>query len=127
MREDYLLALRRRAFVSTTDSNHDSTVYADLRPEPNVTGVIKLWVADMTYISVSRRGNPYDNAQTKRFIRTLKYKEVYLYEYESLEEARPGIGCFIDKLDNRKRLHSAPDCKPPDEFEQMMTCVKTVA
>ena len=37
-------------------------------------------------ISMSRRGNPYDNAKAERFIRTLKYEEVYLYEYESLEE-----------------------------------------
>ena len=49
-------------------------------------------------ISMSRRGNPYDNAKAERFIRTLKYEEVYLYEYESLEVARSRIGYFIDKL-----------------------------
>ena len=78
-------------------------------------------------ISMSRRGNPYDNAQAERFIRTLKYEEVYLYEYESLEEARSRIGYFIDKLYNRKRLHSALDYRPPAEFEQMKPRVKTVA
>ena len=78
-------------------------------------------------ISMSRRGNPYDNAKAERFIRTLKYEEIYLYEYESLEEARSRIGYFIDKLYNRKRLHSALDYTPPAEFEQMTTCVKTVA
>ncbi len=78
-------------------------------------------------ISMSRRGNPYDNAKAERFIRTLKYEEVYLYEYESLEEARSRIGYFIDNLYNRKRLHSALDYTPPAEFEQMTTRVKTVA
>ena len=78
-------------------------------------------------ISMSRRGNPYDNAKAERFIRTLKYEEVYLYEYESLEEARSRIGYFIDKLYNRKRLHSALDYRPPAEFEQMKARVKTVA
>ena len=78
-------------------------------------------------ISMSRRGNPYDNAKAERFIRTLKYEEVYLYEYESLEEARSRIGYFIDKLYNRKRLHSALDYRPPAEFEQMKAPVKTVA
>ena len=42
--------------------------------------------------SMSRRGNPYDNARAERFIRTFKYEEVNLYEYESLEEARSRIG-----------------------------------
>ena len=79
-------------------------------------------------ISMSRRGNPYDNAKAERFIRTLKYEEVYLYEYESLEEARSRIGYFIDKLYNRKRLHSALDYRPPAEFEQTMKAsAKTVA
>ena len=76
---------------------------------------------------MSRRGNPYDNAKAERFIRTLKYEEVYFYEDESLEEARARIGYFIDKLYNRKRLHLALDYKPPAEFEHMMTHVKTVA
>lgn len=76
---------------------------------------------------MSRRGNPYDNAKAKRFIRTLKYEEVDLYEYESLEEARSRIGYFIDKRYNRKRLHAALDYRPTAEFEHMMTRVKTVA
>ena len=54
MSEDNLLALRRRAFVSTTDSNHDRAVYANLVPELNVTGVNQLWVADITYIRLGR-------------------------------------------------------------------------
>ena len=78
-------------------------------------------------ISMSRRGNPYDIARAERFIRTLKYEEVYLYEYESLEEARSRIGYFIDKIYNRKRLHLALDYRPPAEFEQMKLPVKTVA
>ena len=75
---------------------------------------------------MSRRGDPYDNTKAERFIRTLKYEKVYLYEYESLEEAQSRIGYFIDKLYNRKRLHSALEYKPPAEFKQMMTHVKTV-
>ena len=78
-------------------------------------------------ISMSRRANPYDNAKAERFIRILKYKEVYLYEYDSLDEARSRIGYFIDKLYNRKRLHSALDYRPPADFEQMITRAKTVA
>ncbi len=78
-------------------------------------------------ISMSRRGNPYDNSKAERFIRTLKYEEVYLYEYKFLEEARSRIGYCIDKLYNRKRLHSALGYTPPAGFEQMKPRVKTVA
>ena len=54
MREDNLLVLRRKAFVSTTDSNHDRAVYANLVPGLNVTGVNLLWVSDITYIRLAR-------------------------------------------------------------------------
>ena len=54
MREDNLLALRRRAFVPTTDSNPDRTVYANLVPGLNITGINQLWTADITYIRLAR-------------------------------------------------------------------------
>jgi transposase InsO family protein len=204
MREDNLLSLRRRAFVSTTDSTHDQKIYANLVPDLEVTGINQLWVADITYIrllsewiylavvldaysrrcigwaldrtleadlairalqqamakrpvqyglvhhsdrgvqyasntyveilkdagvhiSMSRRGNPYDNAKAESFMKTLKYEEVYLYEYESLDEVRPRIGFFIDTTYNQKRLHSALDYRPPAEFEQDVPSPITIA
>jgi transposase InsO family protein len=33
-------------------------------------------------ISMSRTGNPYDNAKAERFMRTLKYEEIYMNDYE---------------------------------------------
>ena len=78
-------------------------------------------------ISMSRRGNPYDNAKAESFIKTLKYEEVYLYEYESPEEAKFRIGYFIDTLYNQKRLHSSLDYRPPAEFEQELADQITVA
>jgi putative transposase len=69
-------------------------------------------------ISMSRSGNPYDNAQAERFIKTLKYEEIYLNEYEHLEEARFHIGDFLDEVYNHKRLHSKLGYVPPAEFEQ---------
>jgi putative transposase len=68
-------------------------------------------------ISMSRRGNPYDNAYAESFLKTLKYEEVYLSEYHSLEEAREGIEYFLVEVYNRKRLHSALGYRPPAEFE----------
>jgi len=69
-------------------------------------------------ISMSRSGNPYDNAQAERFIKTLKYEEIYLNEYEHLAEARFRIGEFLDVVYNHKRLHSKLGYVPPAEFEQ---------
>lgn len=195
MREDNLLCLRKRAFVVTTDSDHDLPTYPNLARDCTPSGPDQLWRADITYvrlqrefvyaaivldafsrrvigwsveryldtrlplaalqqalscrnvtpnlihhsdrgvqyasreytdalkavgiqISMSRRANPYDNAQAERFMRTLKYEEVYLREYESLTHARECIGAFIETVYNTKRLHSALGYLPPAEFEQ---------
>ena len=68
-------------------------------------------------ISMSRRGNPYDNATCESFLKTLKYEEVYRTEYRDLAEARASIGVFLEKVYNQKRLHSALGYLPPAEFE----------
>ena len=69
-------------------------------------------------ISMSRPGNPWDNAACESFIKTLKYEEVYRSEYRDLAEARAGIGGFLNKVYNQKRLHSALGYLPPVEFER---------
>ena len=71
-------------------------------------------------ISMSRRGNPYDNAKCERFMRTLKEEEVYLSEYETMSEAHESIAQFIEEVYNQKRLHSALGYMPPAEFEQQL-------
>jgi transposase InsO family protein len=197
MREDNLLCLRKRRFLSTTDSNHSLLVYPNLVPDLKLSSINQLWVADITYIrllrefvylavildafsrrcigwalepyleanlavealhmalamrevepglihhsdrgvqyastaytellkgrgiriSMSRRGNPYDNAKAERFMKTLKYEEVYLFEYETLAEARERISHFLEEVYNQKRLHSALGYVPPAEYEQQL-------
>lgn len=68
-------------------------------------------------ISMSARGNPYDNAKAESFFKTLKAEEVYLKEYRSFAEAQNNIGSFIEAVYNHKRLHSALGYLPPAEFE----------
>jgi len=69
-------------------------------------------------ISMSRKGNPYDNAACESFMKTLKYEEVHRQEYRDLPEARASIGHFLERVYNQKRLHSALGYLPPVEFEQ---------
>ena len=50
IREDNLLAVQPRAFVVTTDSDHEFEVYLNLASRMKLTGINQLWVADITYI-----------------------------------------------------------------------------
>jgi putative transposase len=194
MREDNLLCVRQRAFVTTTDSRHNLPIYPNLARGMTPAAINQLWVADITYIrlrtefiylavvldafsrrvigwalgrtlaadlavtalamafmerqpapglvhhsdrgvqyashdytgmlkqhqaiiSMSRKGNPYDNAACESFMKTLKYEEVYRNEYRDFSEARACIGEFLESVYNRKRLHSALGYLPPAEFE----------
>jgi transposase InsO family protein len=76
-------------------------------------------------ISMSRRGNAYDNARAERFMRTLKYEQVYMFEYEDMTEARERISHILEEVYNRKRLHSALSYMPPAEFEQSFLSANT--
>lgn len=198
LREDNLLCLRQRAFVRTTDSCHNLTVYPNLARDLVLSNINQLWVSDITYIrlrrefvylavildaysrrclgwaisrhidteltlsalqmalhsrtvppglvhhsdrgvqyaatdyvavlrdhkiqiSMSRTGNPYDNAKAERFMRTLKYEEIYLNDYDTLAEVRASVEHFIEAVYNRKRLHSAIGYRPPVEFEASLS------
>ena len=68
-------------------------------------------------ISMSRPGNPYDNAKAESFMKTLKTEEVNGKAYANIEDARRQIGEFIETIYNAERLHSALGYKPPVEFE----------
>jgi putative transposase len=202
MREDNLLAMQPRAFVVTTDSDHEFEVYLNLASRMELTGVNQLWVSDITYIrlrnefvylavildgysrkvvgwaldrtlearlpvtaltdainqrqpppglvhhsdrgsqyasgdyvgmlkkhqiipSMSRPGNPYDNASCETFFKTLKREEIYANRYADLEQLRANIEEFIDEYYNRFRLHSGLGYRPPEEFERVTAIPRT--
>ncbi len=70
-------------------------------------------------ISMSRKGNPYDNAAAESFFKTVKIEEVYLWEYRTLEDVQVRLPFFIQQVYNRKRLHSSLGYRPPVEFEEL--------
>src|SRR6266446_1127137 len=144
LREDNLLCLRQRAFVRTTDSNHALTVYPNLARGLALSNINQLWVADITYIrlrrefvylavvldaysrrcigwALSRHIDTELTLKALRFMRTLKYEEIYLNDYETLAEVLASVQHFIEAVYNRKRLHSAIGYLPPVEFEASLS------
>jgi len=72
-------------------------------------------------ISISRRGNPYDNAYAESFMKTLKAEEVSLWEYRTMADVLERVPFFIEDVYNRKRLHSSLGYMPPCEYEEMVS------
>lgn len=77
-------------------------------------------------ISMSRKANPWDNATCESFMKTLKYEEVHRSEYRDMAEAHESIAEFLEKVYNRKRLHSALGYLPPAEFEANLAAQQKV-
>lgn len=71
-------------------------------------------------LSMSRAGNPYDNATCESFIKTLKVEEIYVSEYPDREDLRHHLQEFIEQYYNRLRLHSALGYQSPEQFEQQL-------
>ena len=75
-------------------------------------------------ISMSAKGNPYDNAFMESFYKTLKYEEVHLCNYQSYEDVIERLPFFLEEVYNRKRLHSSIGYVPPSEFEAAISNMK---
>jgi transposase InsO family protein len=72
------------------------------------------------HISMSRKGNPYDNAFMESFMGILKREEVNLCHYETMEDVLRSIPKFIEETYNQKRIHSSLEYRPPVYYEEEM-------
>ncbi len=68
-------------------------------------------------VSMSRKGNCYDNAVAESFFSNLKNELVYHYDYHNRDEARAAIFKYIEVFYNRKRLHETLDYISPEQYE----------
>lgn len=69
-------------------------------------------------ISMSRKGDPYDNACIESFHATIKKELVYRNRFATRVEARRAISSYIDTFYNPKRKHSTLGYLSPSKFEQ---------
>jgi putative transposase len=70
--------------------------------------------------SMSRKGDPYDNAVAESFFRTLKVELVYRRRFQTRQEARTAIVEYIEMFYNRRRRHSSLGYLSPAEFEEQV-------
>ncbi len=83
-------------------------------------GYTQLLKANGITISMSRKGNPWDNAACESFMKTLKHEEVHRTEYRNLADARARIGRFLESIYNDRRMHSSLAYRSPNEFERSL-------
>lgn len=71
--------------------------------------------------SMSRRGNCWDNACVESFFRLLKVEELNDYKFNSIDEVKYVVFCYIDHFYNRQRIHGSLEYKSPLDFEDKIS------
>lgn len=126
--EQLCISALEKAFREREGTNLEGLIHhSDQGVQYAATEYIRRLKARKILISMSRKGNPYDNAFAESGFKTIKYEEVYLNEYNSIQEARENIHHFIEEVYNKKRLHSSIGYMSPQEFENQWNLRKVRA
>lgn len=113
---DLVLSALRQALSART-LNGDIVHHSDRGVQYCCGEYVKVLEEHGFTISMSRRGNPWDNAKCESFMKTLKVEEVYLKQYRDIDDARANLTVFLDEVYNGQRLHSALQYHSPEAFE----------
>ena len=112
--ESLTVTALQRALTSHPPEIHHS----DQGVQYATTRYVEMLQAAGTQISMAEMGEATQNGYAERVIRTIKEEEVQLSEYRDYHDAYQHIGCFIENVYNRKRIHSSLAYLTPVEFEQ---------
>ncbi len=82
------------------NSTFEGLPHARCEPELNKPFGAPSKTVTLPSVSMSRKGNPWDNAACESFMKTLKYEEVFRSEYRDLQEAHLSIREFLEKIYN---------------------------
>jgi putative transposase len=93
-------------FHSDRGVQYACTAYTDLLKQHNITA------------SMSRKGNPYDNAVAENFFSCIKCEMVYLNHFKTRREAQLAIFRYIEGFYNRRRRHAALDRISPHKYRR---------
>jgi putative transposase len=119
---DTALTLSALNMAITERTSYDSCIHhSDRGVQYASREYVNILRANNLLISMSSKGNPYENAAAESFMKTLKCEEVYLKEYHTINDVVTNIIPFIRDVYNAKRLHSSLGYQSPDEFE--LTCL----
>ncbi len=118
--EDELTLTTPRMALSRHSIRPDLVYHSDRGSQYASKDYMDLLKANQIDISMSRKGNPWDNAACESFMKTLKHGEALRNEYRDLAEAFASIPEFLEKGYNQKRLHSALGHLPAVEFEAQL-------
>jgi putative transposase len=89
------------------------------------TAFTEVLIRNEIKISMDGKGAWRDNVFVERLWRSVKYEEVYLHAYDSVSDARAGIGRYLD-LYNRRRPHSSLDGMTPDRAYYGLQCIPPI-
>jgi putative transposase len=105
-------ALRRALHQRQPEIHH-----SDQGVQYAATSYVNLLKSLQIQISMAEIGQATQNGYAERLIRTIKEEEVQLNDYQDYHDAYQHLGCFLDEVYTRKRIHSALGYLTPLEFE----------
>lgn len=119
MKESLVIKALSMAFHNRGNHQKQLLFHSDRGSQYAASNVQSLLKAKGVTVSMSRRGNCYDNAAMESFFHTLKTECVHHEIYRSRDEAKNSLFDYIEVFYNRRRKHSYLGYQSPEQYEQL--------